>query len=789
MIIKFFLFLLPFSAFAAGVDDTAALLNAAKPTETYCATSAFATGLKDNAFMIDENDSETNVKMWVYDVFQSPEVLTEVLACPEILDAEDTDTIHFMPIKHTFPNGREIVINYETQPKVLEQRLLLAAKTELPTDDISPEVSNTDTHATWVNVDPAWYGIMVVQAGALDDFVGPGNNNTISMDYIQHNINKFYPRDMNGVCSTRAGMGARANNSMVNYVIHEKTAKHDGDKNNYYVAGDINLKWVSYGEIALEVVMTIITWGGAAAVTGAIKGARLAKTSAKIVKNMRALTKAANVQKYIRNADKVNKARRSIENADRFAKSMKNVSKLEKNLAKATKGTKRYERLENQLDAARKMHSMHAARLGKDADNIKSLNDLDKLDNIKKLHADEIAKNQKEMSELAKTDKNVSEYVRQTDALRDLYKYANELKSIKKARTGNAFQRGWQGLKNARQSLRAANRGGKTLDRAERVARQGAKFVDKVGDISRIGRDATKIEKDLKSVDKYTDAARELEIVSQNHIDEIKRLTKEQQKALSKVDAQELEKMLQSEQDALNAMTKSREEITALEKELGEIGKIDKNSAKYKSLSKELETVKLRHAADAKKMVAAIDKVSGAINGFARKISNLGAAFRHSTGASATRDWLFHSTLRNASRITKGVEELAVLQFALSLIGDFYDYTHTSSDEYTNGIEMKPFLLLGADALEGYDNVVNYGMWLMWAGDSGYPEDDDAAYLQAMDFAQKFYQDLVETQEEQDRYACDVDIYVVRPIIRNPDTDHQALYWLIMNDIPWSTSR
>ena len=631
-ILIIFLFL-PISAFAAEtpLETTSELLNAAKPIDTHCATNAFATGLADNANMIDENDSETNVKMWVYDVFQSPEVLTEVLACPEIIDSEDTDTIRFTPIQYTFPNGRELVINYETQPKVLEQRLQLAAKTELPTDDISPEVSSTDPHATWVNVDPAWYGVMVVQSGALDAFVGPGNNNTISMEYIEDNINKFYPRDMDGVCSTRAGMGAKANNSMIHNVIHDRTAQHDGDKNNYYVAGDINLKWISYGEIALEVVLTVVTWGGAAAATGAIKGARMAKIGAKIGKNMKNLLKFKNVQQYVRNANKINKARKNIENAEKFAKSMKNVSKLEKNLAKATKGTKKYERIEKQLDAARKVHAGNARKLGKEAANIRSVDDLDKLENLKKLRGEEITKTEQAMSDLAKSDKKVQEYVKQADALKDLQKYAKELKSIKKARTGNLVHRTWQGLKNARTSLRAANSGGKALDKAARVARQGAK-----------------------------------------------------------------------------------------------------------------------------------------------------------TGR--VRDWLFHSTLRNAGRITKGIEELAVLQFALGLIGDFYDYTHTSSDEYTNGIEMKPFLLVGADALEQYDNVVNYGMWLMWSGDSGYPEDDDAAYLQAMDFAQKFNQDLNETQEEQGRYACDVDIYVVRPIIRNPETDHQALYWLIMNDRPWSTA-
>ena len=87
-------------------------------------------------------------------------------------------------------------------------------------------------------------------------------------------------------------------------------------------------------------------------------------------------------------------------------------------------------------------------------------------------------------------------------------------------------------------------------------------------------------------------------------------------------------------------------------------------------------------------------------------------------------------------------------------------------------------------------------MWLMWAGDSLSPADDDAAYLQSMDFANKFAQDMNEVQDEKleaGRLAvtmCDVDIYVVRPIVRYLGEDEEEgdgeLYYLIMNDIPWT---
>ena len=117
-----------------------------------------------------------------------------------------------------------------------------------------------------------------------------------------------------------------------------------------------------------------------------------------------------------------------------------------------------------------------------------------------------------------------------------------------------------------------------------------------------------------------------------------------------------------------------------------------------------------------------------------------------------------------------------------------YDWTETSTGEFTNGIEFAPLLLLSADDLQGgQENVVNHGMWLMWAGDAISAADDDAAYLQAMDFAAKFHEDLTEHQNET-ATPCNVDIFVVRPVLRNPGSDSPELYYLIMNDTPWTTN-
>lgn len=632
--ILYFLLFLPLSAFAAagGVERTSELLSANAPANTTCVRNVFMNALYDNADKIDETAPESAVKQWIYDTIQSAETLGTVLTCPEIIDADENETIRFLPIQYIFPNGREIVVNYETQPKVLEQRFMLATKTELPTTDPNPAVSEFDETATWTNTEPAWYGIMVVQSGALRDMVGPDKNNTVSMEYIDKNIDALYPRDMDGMCSTRSGMQARVRNAMIHKVMHEHTAKHDDDKNNYYIAGDINLRWISFAEIALDIALTVVSWGSYAAASWGAKMARAMRTIGKIGKNMKTLIKLENVQKYIRESLKVARLTKEIDNINDMRKYIRNIDKLEKALAKATKGSKKYEKLAKELEAAKKLKADNMWKLGKAGKGVDKIEDTEKFTKMIEENTKAIKETEKTMSEMARADKNVAEYAKQFDELKKVQKYVRELNTFKKARTGNMVSRAWQGLKNTAKSYKTAHSGGKTLDHAAKVARQGAK-------------------------------------------------------------------------------------------------------------------------------------------------------------SGRARDWLFHSTMRNVGRIAKVGEGVAALHFVLGLLGDFYDWTNTSTDEFTNGVNMKPLLLLSADDIEGQDNIVNYGMWLMWAGDSSVAEDDDAAYLQAMDFAQKFYQDLTETQEADNRHACDVDIYVVRPIIRNPGRESQSLYWLFMNDIPWSTAQ
>ena len=96
------------------------------PDDTQCATAAFAHSLASTASSVSETDDELTIRKWIYDAFSAPETLHTVLACPEIASVTDDETITFLPIEYTFPGGRQIIVNYETQPKILKQRITIS---------------------------------------------------------------------------------------------------------------------------------------------------------------------------------------------------------------------------------------------------------------------------------------------------------------------------------------------------------------------------------------------------------------------------------------------------------------------------------------------------------------------------------------------------------------------------------------------------------------------------------------------------------------------------------------
>lgn len=537
----------------------AAEILTTQPDDTQCATAVFANALASNIDAVSENDPEYIIQQWIYEIFQTPDVLQQALACPELQNIADEETIKFLPIEYTFPGGRQIVVNYETQPKILKQRLSLASKRSVSDSSPSPRIGATGDTSVWTNTDPAWYAIMVVEAGSLDEFVGTDKNNTISMQWINDNIDKIYPKGAS--CTSKTALAN--DNDIINIAMHE-TVNIEEDTNDYYVAGDANLQWISYLEIGLDVAITIATFGGGAVVLGATKAARASRTLKTLSTTLKTLSRTDSVRDYI---------------------------KLTQQYARAAEELKTIDRAKDAATYARK------------AEEVNSLSST--------------------IRNLERTDDNIRQYKQVSDTFTNLNQYRRNLRLFRPAQRGNIIARTWRAFK-------AANTGGKALTRASRVARSSMK--------------------------------------------------------------------------------------------------------------------------------------SGRI-----------------------RDWLFQSTLSNAGALAKLEEGGSLLYGALKFVGGMYDWTETSTGDFTNDIEFKPLTLLSADDLAGQENVVNYGMWLMWLGDSFSAADDDAAYLQAMDFANKFHFNLEQTQEERNTDACNVDIYVVRPVIQNPGTENANLYYLIMNDEPWTT--
>lgn len=529
--------------------------------DTTCSTAAFADALAQRRSEVSETDTETRIQQWIYETFQDKDVLEKVLACPEFATLADDETIKFMPIQYTFPGGREIVVNYETQPKVLKQRISLSQKREITDLNPSPWIGAPNDNSIWTNTDPAWYAIMVVESGSLDNFVGKGKSNTISMQWINDNIDAIYPKGNR--CTSKSALAG--DKDIINVAMHE-TVNIEDDSNDYYVAGDVSLQWITYLEIGLDVAITVLTMGGGTVALGMTKSARASKTLKNLTGTLRKLSKTDSVVEYVKATKKYTDA----------AEELKNIDKAKDAAAYARKN-----------------------------DEVKSLADT--------------------MKRMEQSDDNVKQYKQAMDTFTSLNQYRRNLRLLRPAQRGNVVARLWKYVK-------SAATGGKELKSGAKIARSS----------------------------------------------------------------------MQS-------------------------GKV--------------------------------------------------------------RDWLFQSTLSNLRALAKLEAGAGAIYGAIKLAGGmFYDITETSTGDFTNNIEFKPLCLLSADDLTGQENVINYGMWLMWAGDYINPADDDAAYLQAMDFADKFHYNLEKTQEEQDLYACNVDIYIVRPVIRNPGTENAELYYLIMNDQPWSTS-
>ncbi len=617
-----------------------------------CAQQVFADALSSDSAAVSEQSTEIEIQSWIYKNFQAPSVIKKVLACPEVSALDEEDNLVVPPIEYQFPVSRKIVVNYETQPKILQQRVLLSGKQPLPcsgNDCISPRVGAPGDNNVWTNTEPAWYGILVVQAGALDAFIGEDKNNTISLKYFEDNFDAIYPKNHNTTKIWQAGGGITAplctsvsafadDNDIVNLAAVKTVAmKESGEKdsNDYYVAGLANLQWVTWAQVAMDVAITVATVGGGTVILGmtkAVRATRAARNLAETMKALRGLETVKNYEKTVNAAAKSRKILKELDaisdikklelgKADDIAKILKNPNatekmvQIEKNMRVAEQNLTRTKDVKYQYEINRQRNLFKQ--------------ELEIVSKTKDAKLAEIGKLEKEIAEAEKIG-DVKKLKEAQSAFSKLQDLRRGMKAWKIPQRGNVIARGWRMAK----GLRALNKGEKTISAGNKIARAGMKS-----------------------------------------------------------------------------------------------GKI--------------------------------------------------------------RDWLFQSTLKNVGHLAKMERQAGILYSALKFGGDFYDWSETSTGEFTSNIEFKPLGLLSADDLSGQENVVNHGMWLLWAGDSMSPVDDDAAFLQAMDFANKFNQDMQEVQDEafeSGRGAgtmCDIDIFVVRPIVRNPDSDNPELFYLIMNDVPW----
>ncbi len=754
------LFIILLSTSVAHADDPA----------TPCASKVFAENIAAVANQIDPFADEIDVKTQLYAVFADKDVLSAVLNCPEIARANETDTIKFTPIRYEFSNGREIVINYETQPKLLKQKIALAGKRRLPSSDPNPRVGDINDDAMWTNTNPAWYAIMVTQSGALRDFVGPDKNNTVSLQYIADNMDKLYPNGMlnGGLCTSRSAIAGD------DLPINSAGKITTGEDQDFYIAGDINLEWIGYAEVAAEVILTIATMGGSAAVSGTVKGARALSAMKNLSPILKALENSADVKKFIDRTDDLADVTKRIDDLTDAGKTM-------------DKSSDAFKRNENLID-----------QLKKNKKNLETeIKDLEKID-------------------------DVSEYKKTAGAMEDMVKYLDDLGVLNKKATKISKEAGkLRSVYNATKKTENAQKYRKVLVTQQRATKEldelkkARKLLDEANEIAP---DMSKINKNIANYEKQIEKLKTKlpDTMGSQKRDinrQIKNLEQQinNQRNLGKNPKKLTGKDKQNAIDALDQKIKGTEKnLETINDSIKELEKID-DVKQYKEASEKYsELVKISHIMKNGKVLSkapkrgnvftrASKKIKGTkvmrgIKAFKTafsggdKISKAAKMGRTGSLASKTRNWLFHSTLTAAGSLAKFEAQAGALYMIVSFAADMYDFTSDSTSEFTNNIEFVPYLLLSADDIqEGQDNVVNYGMWLMWLGDSTSAADDDAAFLMANDFAAKFHEDLMEVQGNTSS-PCDVDIYVVRPILRNPGEEDGQIYYLIMNDRPWTTS-
>lgn len=734
---------------------------------TNCAAQIFSNALIKHADKIDESEPESKVRAWAKETMTGDaDVLKALLNCPEIKTIADDTTIIFSPVEYKFPGGRTLTINYSTQPKVLKQKLILANKRSLPNGNASPDLTDISDGSKYLNTEPAWYAIMVVQHDSLRDFVGAGKNNTLSVEYINDHIDSIYPRGY--YCTSKS---AWANDTdTINQVVHE-VVKVDDDTNDYYVAGDANLEWVMYAEIAADALLTVATAGGGTFVSGYVKGLRATKTGIRLFQNVNKLKRFARVEKYV--------------NTSRKIELLKDYEKVLKNLETARKTGK------------------DVAKYEKEADEV--LTAIRRID--PKITENALELTQAQTKALADIDKNIARYEKQ---IADLHgKNPSKAKELRTKITDQKYARNKILNQKGTSPVLDADKIQEEIKQAEKTIKELTDVSDDIKKQKTILKQAQKAA-NSEDIKKYNKLLKELEALEDNQksMISISRIKDPGKKAKAIEQYEQNQKRIKELQNSLAEMEKDPllSDYAKAKQELDDLQSIEK----YQDSTKQLEEILVYHkklnafrrpqtgnivTRNLKKIIPTIKSIHAANNG-AKTLAKAGKVARAgmSTRSAKIGQYLTDATLKHGARLAQFESKLGKLYGFVTvaqILGDMYDKTSTTSKEFSNGIEFKPLCLLSADDLEGQENVVNYGMWLMWVGDSTDISNDDAAYLQAMDFASKFYYQLDEFQDEHGA-NCNVDIYVVRPIIRldetNVDDPSGELFYLFMNEIPWSTA-
>lgn len=732
MIKKILLFLVIICFSNISFGETLPVLDKTQTEPTNCATQLFKEALQEDSDEITDNMPENEARVWAQETMLDSSVLIELVDCPEVADKDDLDVINFDPIEFVFPNSdRTLTINYSTQPKILKDKLLLDGKKSIPDGNPNPDIQDESNGAIFMNSEPAWYGVLVVQHDSLSQFVGPNKNNVVAVDYIIDNIDDIYPKGY--MCTSKSAIATDEDtiNRVVRKVVDLKAVGED-DSNDYYVMGDKNLEWIMYAEIVANVVITVVTFGGGAIVSGLAKGARAARVMAKLAKNANKLKKFKNVEHFVKLSDrlflaskKIEKIEKTMKYAQKYEKAVKNMEKFRntnpKKFAKYEKRANKYLKKSKQVDPKITPDKLNVEKLGHEAKNAR----------------EELKWRQLELNRF------------EDDIAKALPKAQTELKEAEKA-------------------AKAAN---------PEKFKKYQKLEKELSDLQ----DVVKDEKSIKNR-KLPKAIKDKQLEKNKKVqDRIKEVKKEL-------------KQMENSGDEVSKYAKSKNVVDELEAP----GKYKTTAQSIGEMSKYLKNVRPRTGnifARAFKLMKAgltdakqIDK--------ARKVATAGM----SSKSAKIKTWLFDRTLKNGSRLARFEANLGLLYGAANFLGEMYDKTSTTSKEYSNGIQFKPFCLLAADDLEGYENVVNYGMWFMWTGSSTDPADDDAAFLEASDFASKFAYALNDFMEDKDNFImpsgyCNVDVYVVRLILQldeeNVDEDGRPtgkLFYLVMNDVPWTTA-